>query len=145
MSNNIESAALVLSEKLGVEYGDILEDFAGFSRVLNYCHELAVLGGWWNDPTTGEKKDRNKGELLCLIHSEVSEAMEGERKNLNDDHLPERKMAEVELADTVVRIGDYAAGFDHDVAEAMMLKMAYNVSRADHKPENRAKDGGKSF
>jgi hypothetical protein len=37
--------------------------------------------------------------------------MEGERKNLMDDKLPYRKMAEVELADVYIRISDYAGGF----------------------------------
>ncbi|XUM19805.1 hypothetical protein ACRAVF_19255 [Bradyrhizobium oligotrophicum S58] len=37
-----------------------------------------------------------------LIVSEIAEAMEGERKSLMDDHLPHRKMVEVELADTLI-------------------------------------------
>lgn len=69
------------------------------------CH--AANAQWWHD-AEGRKKDRNKGELLCLIHSEISEAMEGERKNLPDDKLPHRRMAEVELADALIRIFDYA-------------------------------------
>ena len=36
-----------------------------------------------------------------LIVSEIAEAMEGERKDLMDDKLPHRKMAEVELADAL--------------------------------------------
>lgn len=48
---------------------------------------------WWQDPATGLPIKRNKGELLALIHSEVSEALEGERKNLQDDKLPEYPMA----------------------------------------------------
>ena len=51
-----------------------------------------------------EKKDRNVGELLCLIHSEISEAMEGARKDLMDTHLTHRSMMEVELADAIIRI-----------------------------------------
>lgn len=100
---------------------------------------------WWRDINTGERIDRNKGELLALIHSEISEALEGERKNLMDDHLPHRRMAEVELADAIIRILDYAGGFGYDLQGAFDEKMAYNAKRADHKPENRAKDGGKKF
>jgi hypothetical protein len=66
---------------------------------------------WWQDPKTGQRIDRNKGELRALIASELSEALEGERKSLMDDHLPHRKMAEVEMADAVIRILDYAGGF----------------------------------
>jgi hypothetical protein len=48
---------------------------------------------WWQDPVTKQPITRNKGELLALIHSEISEALEGERKDLMDDKLPHRKMA----------------------------------------------------
>lgn len=135
----------VLAAKLNTTEEELANDFQGLANVMAHCHSLAVAGGWWNDIETGEPKERNKGELLCLIHSEVSEAMEGERKGLMDDHLTHRKMAEVELADVLVRLGDYAGGFGHDVASAMAEKMEYNANRADHKPENRAKEGGKAF
>ena len=71
----------------------------GIDVAIQLCHQAAVQGGWWSNLETGLRKERNKGELLCLIHSEISEAMEGERKGLMDGHLPQRKMAEVELAD----------------------------------------------
>jgi hypothetical protein len=74
---------------------------------------------WWHDLVTGERLDRNKGELICLMHSELSEAMEGERKNLMDDKLPHRKMAEVELADTLIRIFDYAGAYGYDLDGAV--------------------------
>lgn len=66
---------------------------------------------WWHDLETGKRLDRNKGELLMLVVSELSEALEGERKDLMDDHLPHRKMAEVEMADAVIRLLDFAGGF----------------------------------
>lgn len=50
-----------------------------------------------------------------LFVSEVAEAMEGERKNLMDDKLPHRRMAEVEIADVLIRVFDYAGGFRHDL------------------------------
>lgn len=40
---------------------------------------------WWTNIRTGEKIERNVGEMLCLVHSEISEALEGHRKNLKDD------------------------------------------------------------
>lgn len=66
---------------------------------------------WWQDPKTGQRIDRPKPQLLALIASELSEAMEGERKDLMDDHLPHRKMAEVEMADVIIRIMDYSGAF----------------------------------
>lgn len=56
--------------------------------------------GWWDNP-------RSFDVIICLIHSEVSEAMEGDRKNLKDDHLPQYPMCLVELTDTAIRIMDY--------------------------------------
>jgi NTP pyrophosphatase (non-canonical NTP hydrolase) len=105
----------------------------------------AANAKWWQDIHTGERLNRNKGELLCLIHSEISEAMEGERKNLMEDKLPHRRMAEVELVDALIRIFDYAGAFGYDLEGAYQEKMAYNASRQDHKPEARAQDGGKKW
>lgn len=99
---------------------------------------------WWLD-RDGNKLDRNKGELLCLIHSEVSEAMEGERKNLMDDKLPNRRMAEVELVDALIRIFDYAGAFGYDLEGAYQEKRAFNKQRADHKREARDQVNGKKW
>lgn len=112
---------------------------------VHQCHAASVRGGWWHDVKTQAPLVRNRGELLMLIVSEVAEAMEGERKDLMDDKLPHRKMAEVELADAFIRIADYAGGFGYDLEGAVREKMAYNAQRADHKPENRVLAGGKKF
>lgn len=108
-------------------------------------HQDNIDAGWWTDLETGEKKDRNIGELLCLVHSEVSEAMEGVRKNLQDDKLPHRSMFEVELADTLIRIFDIAGAYNLDLGGAIEEKRAFNKQREDHKVENRKKDNGKKF
>ena len=100
---------------------------------------------WWHDIETGERLERNKGEMIALMHSELSEMLEGIRKDLMDDHLPHRKMEEVELADALIRMLDYAAAHDLDLQGAFDDKMEYNANRPDHKPENRAKAGGKKF
>lgn len=100
---------------------------------------------WWQDPKTGARIERNKGELLCLIHSEISEAMEGERKNLADDKLPHRRMAEVELADALIRIFDYAGAFSYDLQGAYEEKRAFNKARTDHSHEARLRADGKKW
>lgn len=109
------------------------------------CHGRAFNAGWWHNINTGEKLERNIPELLCLIHSEVSEALEGFRKNLMDDKLPHRKMIEVELADVVIRVFDAAGGLGLDVAGAVVEKMMYNAKREDHKIENRKGENGKKI
>lgn len=109
------------------------------------CFQNALDAGWHTDLETGELIERNKAEMLMLIVSEVAEAMEGVRKDLKDDHLPERNMEEVELADTVIRIMDYAGRWGLDIGGAIIEKLEYNKNRADHKIENRKLDGGKKF
>lgn len=111
----------------------------GVKHLVEQCHGVAASCGWWDN------KDRNIGELLCLVHSEISEAMEGARKDLKDDHLPHHDMLTVELADAIIRIADMAGGLGLPLHKALAEKLAYNQQRADHKPENRAKDGGKKF
>lgn len=100
---------------------------------------------WWQDVETGAPIKRNKAELICLMHSELSEAMEGERKDLMDDKLPHRKMAEVELVDCIIRILDYAGAFGYDLDGAFVEKMDFNARREDHKHEARKIAGGKQF
>lgn len=108
------------------------------------CCHIANMK-WWQDIDTGEPLKRNKGEMIALMHSELSEALEGERKDLMDDKLPHRKMAEVELVDTMIRIFDYAAAHGYDLQGAFEEKMAYNATRKDHTHEARKIAGGKQF
>lgn len=133
----------------------VLENAAASLNLLSaIIHERNVQAGWWTDVRTGESllgKDehgrdrRNVPEMLCLIHSEVSEAMEGYRKKLPDDKLPHRSMFEVELADVLIRIFDLAGGHELDLAGAVIEKLAYNAQREDHKLETRQRGEGKQF
>lgn len=115
------------------------------------AHLAASDSGWWNFMGEDIRQapqpviDLWIASKLMLIVTEVSEAMEGHRKNLADDKLPHRKMLEVELADAMIRIGDLAGGLRMDLGRAVVEKMAFNAQRADHKPENRALAGGKSI
>jgi len=120
------------------------EQSIALNSMVSECHGRSVRAGWYNDLKTGDPLTRNVGELLALVHSEVSEALEGHRKNLNDSHLPARKAIEVELADAVIRIFDLAGYLNLDLGGAYVEKLLYNARRADHKPEVRA-NGGKAF
>lgn len=89
--------------------------------------------------------EREIGTMIALCHSELSEALEGVRKDLMDDHLPHRKMVEVELADAVIRIFDLAMKLELNLGVAIAEKHEYNATREDHKKEVRAQAGGKQF
>ncbi len=118
-------------------------------NLVNEVHAANVRAGWWNDLRTGEDLHgkRNVGELLALVHSEISEALEGHRKGLMDDKLTHRPMYRVELIDAVIRLFDIlgADNREHRAGDIFIEKTSYNAVREDHKPENRRLAGGKAI
>jgi len=132
---------------------------AAGNELVEACHGASVAAGWWmhdrrdlrlviNDPANDMERyfgGALVAQKLALIHSEVSEGLEGHRKNQMDDKLPHRPMIEVELADALIRICDLAGAMNLDLGGAIAEKLAFNAQRADHKPENRQKAGGKAY
>ena len=114
------------------------------NSLANDIHKEIRATGWWSD-SAGKPIERNKGELIALMHSELSEALEAVRKNKMDDHLSHRKGEEVELADALIRILDYCGAYNLDIGNAITEKLAYNKNRLDHRPDVRAGEGGKKF
>lgn len=117
----------------------------GLKEMQVLVHKTATDAGWYTDIKTGEPKERNFGEVIALMHSELSEALEADRGNLRDDKLPHRDGREVEFADCIIRILDTAEALGLDVAGAMIEKNRYNRNRADHKIENRGTEHGKRY
>lgn len=101
------------------------------ARMFSFFNHLEDMG--WEVPYIQDLTEiwgRNrKLARIALIHSELSEMVEGIRKDAQDDKLPHRKMEEVELADTLIRIEDYAGTYGLDLGGARDEKEAYNSGR----------------
>lgn len=78
--------------------------------------------GFWQSDNTGEK--------IALMHSELSEALEADRKDLPSEHLGEDFSGlEEELADVIIRVLDFAGYHQLDLAGALQAKLHYNLTR----------------
>lgn len=95
-------------------------------------HENSVEHGWWEN-------ERNFGELLMLIVTEVAEVMEDWRhgRSMNTvqwevgphSGLPKPAGIPIELADIIIRVLDLCAAYDIDIDDALKEKISYNRNR----------------
>ena len=95
----------------------------------NISHMMRELDGYFSENKVKAVEKAFVAQLLALIHSEISEALEADRKDLMDDKLPHRTGLEVELADALIRIFDMAGGLGMDLGGAVEEKLEYNRSR----------------
>lgn len=145
-----EKAIAALSRLLN-EQGPMIQRVISDLVKISYGSSKAC--GWHTPKTMAcpncshqiEAPGREPGTMIALMHSELSEALEGIRKNMMDEHIPTRKSVEVELADLAHRIFDFAGKYNLDIGGAYVQKGFYNLVREDHKPEVRNAEGGKAF
>lgn len=117
------------------------------NEAVDKCHSASYNAGWWEDKDGFDLRTNPMcfAQKLALVHSELSEALEGDRKDSMDSHLPHRDSREVELADAIIRIFDLCGAYNMDIGGAIEEKLAYNAQRQDHKKETREAAGGKSY
>lgn len=129
----------------------------GLNSLASEIHLNAVNHGWWGDPDSKTPildGNRNFSEVLALIHSEVSEALEAYRdgmplnvqfsqhkdglvchnneqcrslKGTSDETKPVGVPSE--MADIIIRVLDACAAYGIDIEVAMKAKMDYNRTR----------------
>ncbi len=89
---------------------------------------LSELCDEWFSGTQGFSRQNFDGDCMLAV-TELAEAVEADRKNAPDSHLPDFPGRDVEIADTLVRLFHLAGKYNLNIYSAFMAKMEYNLSR----------------
>ena len=83
---------------------------AAYNVLAHSIHADNVAAGWWHSLEDGRRTNllasRNRGEMLMLCITELSEAEEANDTYARDDKLPNHMGLHVEIADCAIRILD---------------------------------------
>lgn len=85
------------------------------NSMVERAHYISKSKGWHDE-------EHETGTWLALIHSEVSEALEADRKG-------DRENFEEELADVCIRIFDLCGLMGIDLEKNIIDKMNFNMTR----------------
>jgi len=111
------------------------------NELAKEINETAMKNGWWKHYIEFRNHSIGLevlGNKICLMHSELSEALEALRNNSISEHIPNHSHVAEELADTVIRILDYAYMNNFDMEKVIRAKIDYNKTRP-------YRHGGKKF